>query len=499
MTRVRPLVALVNSNLVKPAVGPIALDYLHGPLVQAGYDAKLLDLCFSDDWRAAIVDWCEANRPDFWAVTFRNTDDMYYPSRTSFVGLVGEMIERLRAQRAVPVIVGGVGFSVMPEALLVRLGADYGVAGEGEVALPMLLDRLAAGRRCDDVRGLVWRDCGRVRRNPARPIELSSLPARTRTLIDNARYFSAGGMAGIETQRGCNRACAHCVEPFAKGAAVRRRGHDLVLDEIRALLAQGVDTLHINDSEFNLDVEHAIGFCEALERSGLSREITWYAYGMPHPFPDALAARMAAAGCGGMNFGCDSGSPKILRLIQRTFRQRHIADAVATARRHGLRHILELLVGFPGETQQDVRDSIDFVKRADPELVAVTVGIRLFAHTPLGEMARREGLDEANPNLYGPLAGNEDLAEPLFYVSAALGPDPEAFVAGVIGDDPRFLSVNDRDFNYYANGRLVEAIAGGARGAYWKILSDLRRARPPAETRRPGAVAGAHISAGVSL
>jgi radical SAM superfamily enzyme YgiQ (UPF0313 family) len=470
----RPLIALVNTNLIKPAVGPIAFDYLHGPLVQAGYEVALLDLCFAESWQEAIGAWCKARRPDFWGVTLRNTDDTYFASQTSFVRLATTMIAALRRHHPVPIIVGGVGFSVMPEALMGCLGANFGIVAEGEISLPLLLDRLIASAPLGDVPGLLWYEAGSLRRNPTRFADLAAMPDRRRMFVDNVRYFAAGGMAGIETQRGCNRACIHCVEPHAKGSSLRRRSPAQIADEMMALIAQGVDTFHINDSEFNLDVAHALAFCGEIKSRGLASKIAWFAYGMPHPFPDELAASMVEAGCHGMNFGCDSANEATLRLIRRTFRRHHIASAIGAARRNQLPHIVELLIGFPGETPQTVRDSIDFIKQADPELVAVTIGIRIFPGTALARTLGREQLTPDNPNLFGRTIDNETLVEPVFYLTSELGPEPELLVAEIINDDPRFLPVNDRDFNYHANDQLVDAIANGARGAYWKILRDLR-------------------------
>jgi radical SAM superfamily enzyme YgiQ (UPF0313 family) len=77
------------------------------------------------------------------------------------------------------VIVGGVGYSAMPESLLERLGADYGVIGEGEIALPALLDRLARGSPLDDVPGLVRRLDGVPTRTEPVFADIGLLPRRT--------------------------------------------------------------------------------------------------------------------------------------------------------------------------------------------------------------------------------------------------------------------------------------------------------------------------------
>ena len=99
------LVTLVNSNQVKPAVAPIAFDYLWEPLVSAGFTVDLLDLCFAENFRQAIRDYCVQKQPSFWGLTMRNTDDVYFSSQHSFVDKVRDMIACLRRHSSAPVAI----------------------------------------------------------------------------------------------------------------------------------------------------------------------------------------------------------------------------------------------------------------------------------------------------------------------------------------------------------------------------------------------------------
>lgn len=472
----RPLVTLVNTNRIRPQVGPIAFDYLHEPLVNAGFRVEVLDLCPTDDWRQALARYTATQRPDCWGVTLRNTDDCYFASREPFHELVRQIISALREASPAPVVMGGVGFSVLPGPLLEHCGADFGIVCEGERSFPALVRALVDELPYGHIPGLVFRDGGEVRVNPPVFADLRAVPAHRRGLIDNPHYFSTGGMAGVETKRGCTRVCVYCVEPLAKGRQVRLRDPSHLADEVEALLAQGVDVFHVNDSEFNLDVQHAMAFCRALLERGLSDRVRWYAYGMPTPFPVELAELMVRAGCAGMNFGVDSGSEKMLRVIRRTFRPHHVARAVETCRQVGLPYMLELLFGFPGETAETVRESIGLMRQIDAELVSVTAGIRIYPGTELERMVRAEGLTSANPSLHGEVEGNENFLLPLYYLSAEIAPDPVAFISECIGDDPRFFPINAATFNYNDNAVLTQAVAEGARGAYWSILARLRGA-----------------------
>lgn len=472
------LITLVNTNQVKPAIAPIAFDYLHTPLVHAGYRAELLDLCFTGNVEEKIREYCRLNRPNFWGVTLRNTDDVYFSSGYSFLAKIKKIINLLRKYADVPVIIGGVGFSVMPEKILRYMNADYGVVCEGEVALPALLKSFDGIGHIQDIPGLVYwvgQDIVRNKIEHNQYVNLEKVNSHTRALVANEHYFKVGGQLGIETKRGCNRRCIYCVEPKVKGQRVRLRDPRHIVDEMQALVNRGLDVFHINDSEFNLSIRHPLSLCEEIRRRGLQKQMSWYAYGMPAPFPDHLAKAMRDAGCVGMNFGVDTASEKMLRILRRTFNRDDIGQAVKTAKRHNLEHIIELLFGAPGETRETIRETIEFIKQINPDRVSVTVGLRVFPGTELESMVRREGIHSGNKNLYGQIENNDDLIHPLFYLPAELGPDPMVYIAELIGDDSRFFGVNTEHFNYNANDALVDAIRQGERGAYWSILARIEK------------------------
>lgn len=468
-------VTLVNPNRMKPAVAPIGLDYLADALEAAGHRVDLLDLCFAPDPDAPIDEHFRQSAPDLVAVSIRNSDDCYFASQESFLPAYGAVLARVRRHTDAPVVLGGVGFSVMPEGIMRRVGADLGVGGDGEGPLVELANRIAAGQELADVPGLICRTSAGFRRNAPAPVPLGELPPRRRQAVDNARYFREGGQGGLETKRGCAIGCVYCADPVAKGRTFRLRPPDLVADEVAALLAQGVDCLHLCDGEFNLPREHAVGVCEALIDRGLGERVRWYAYAAATPFDAELAGLMRRAGCVGVNFGADSGSDAMLRRLGRPYRACDLWTTARACREAGLALMYDLLLGGPGETWETVRETVDLMRAIGPDRVGAALGVRLYPGTPLGEEVRRAGVSAANPHLHGVLADNDDLVDPVFYVSSALGSDPVGELCALIGGDERFLVGGrpgevEANYNYNDNTVLVEAIRRGERGAYWDIL-----------------------------
>ncbi|MGD2174817.1 MAG: radical SAM protein [Candidatus Brocadiaceae bacterium] len=476
---------------MKPPVAPVALDYLAGAVRGAGYEPEILDLAFASDVSAEVARRLSRAETRLVAVTFRNSDDCFWPSATSFVPQLVGMLRDVRSATDAPVVLGGSGFSLFPEAILHLCDAEFGVQGDGEAALPSLLKALDGGGDLARVPGLVHRrtsaDGAAWVRNPRPPAARLSLDPG-RDFVDNARYFREGGQIGVETKRGCDRACTYCADPLIKGPTVRTRKPGEVADEVEALLAQGVDVLHLCDSEFNIPLDHAFAVCDELAGRGAGERVKWYTYASVVPFPGGLARAMRRAGCVGVNFGADSASERMLATYGRRHRRADIEGAAAACRASGLRVMIDLLLGGPGETPATVRETIDAIKSIGPDCAGAALGVRIYPGTRIADQVMRGGPLVDNPNLRrregdrpAQAMGRERerrFLQPVFYISQALGEEPAQLVRDVIGGDQRFFEpVSEQsaeNYNYNDNQPLIEAIRGGARGAYWDILRQLR-------------------------
>jgi hypothetical protein len=467
-------VLLVNTNRMRPSVAPIGLDYVSDSLIAVGHEPKLLDLCFSTDIPVDVESAVSCFQPDVIGVTIRNTDDCYFSGGAFFVPEIKEIIDILRQCSDAPIVLGGVGFSVAPFAVMEFCGSDYGIAGEGEQGFVAFLDAWRRRSGFERVPNLLWREGGSIRRNPSVHIDLDSLPPRPRSFPDNARYFREGGQAGFETKRGCNMTCVYCADPVSKGRHVRLRSPKLVADELKALLAQGIDHFHTCDCEFNIPGDHAKEVCRAIIDSGLGDTIRWYAYCSVTPFDAEMADLFKRAGCAGVDFGADSGSDEMLRRLGRSFRSEDLARTADLCHQYGITFMYDLLLGGPGDTRETVRESIEFMRRIDADCVGLAMGMRIYDGTAVAEAVRAEGDPACNANLYGAKEDNPFFLKPVFYIAPELGAGIVDYVREVVGDDTRFFLPSNEEvesnYNYNDNTVLVNAIRNGARGAYWDIL-----------------------------
>lgn len=476
------MLTLINTNRMQPPIAPLGLDYVAAAVRAAGHDVEFVDLNPCQDAEVLLANHFGRRQPDLVGLTFRNADDCFWPSGESFVPVLERDIAAVHRHTDAPIVLGGVGYSIFPQSLLARTTADFGIWGDGEAATVALLDAIGGKRRWDDVPGLVYRQAGVVQVNPPAWPQPLRVPTE-RELVDNETYFAQGGQIGVETKRGCARRCSYCADPLAKGRQHRLREPSEVAREVAALADRGLDVLHLCDAEFNLPPEHALAVCDALIERRLGDRVRWYAYVAIVPFPDVLAQRMRRAGCVGLNFTSDATHPAMLAAYRQPHCREDIAQAVARCRTHGITVMLDLLLGGPGETPETVAATIADIQQMAPDAVGAALGIRIYPGTRMEALVADEGPLETNRGLRRHDAGPMDLLQPTFYISPALGAHPARLVRDLIGDDPRFFPPEEDaagpataagDHNYNANQALIDAIAGGARGAYWDILRKMR-------------------------
>jgi tryptophan 2-C-methyltransferase len=543
---VKPLVTLVNPNKVHPAITPYALDILTTFLEREDFDVEVLDLTFCrDQWQEAVAGYFDIRTPLLIGITIRNTDTIYAQDQRVFLGEHQEIIAEIRRHSQAPIVAGGAGFSSMPFAAASYLGIDYGVKGPGEVILCQLAKALARGETpampglivnhgsdkveriqvsgtADGLLGLAgfreprtWQvdKTANYQRRSGDPFK-----------VDNAEYYRRGGLGNILTKNGCPFACAHCLEPDAKGNRFALRTAASVVDEMEMLAIQGVYDLHTADSEFNLGIASSKEVLREIVRrkehdaSSPLHQMRLWVYCQPAPFDDEFARLLAAAGCAGVDVACDHVRDDMLNGWKVTEKQTRyygfddVTAAVGLIRKHGMLCLVDVLLGMPGETLETLRDAIDRVMALDTTVVGFSLGIRVFPYSPLGiwSAAQSDGTRPV-PGLQSNTATEPIILRqahqcgspleyerqfmfetsgtirPVFYFSPDLPEEPET-IAQANGrwvntlrfmwdyipatEYPRIMlptipGVNESDNSYADNPFVTSLVKLGYKGAYW--------------------------------
>jgi len=471
-------VILVNPNHLQPGVTPYALDVLTTHLERAGFGVEVVDLTFTDGaWRSVLHQRLGGRAPLLVGVTLRNTDTVVPQEQRTFLEDHREVIEEVKKATDAPIVVGGVGYSSMPHAMLEYLEVPYGVAGPGELTLIRLARSLRAGGSGEEVPDLFVRDGGTVREQPGGSVPTarewqdlndgvvyrrrSGEPAR----VDNHKYYDLGGLGNLLTKNGCPLDCVHCSEPFAKGQVLSRRTVASIVDELESLTDQGVHDVHTTDSEFNVGIAHAKAVLKEVIRRKKRRsscslnQLRLWTYLQPRPFDEELAVLMAEAGCQGASVGTDHTCSEILSTFKLTQAGKpfYDLDDVRETNRllleNGMMVTQEIIFGMPGETAETMRRCIDDVLALGSTIVGFTLGLKVFPHTPLGHRLAEESNGEVvrglqsntarSPITLLPLGRCQDATEyerqfmfdedgrlrPVFYFSPDLPEDPETIAS----------------------------------------------------------------------
>ena len=235
--------------------------------------------------------------------------------------------------------------------------------------------------------------------------ELNSLPWPDREAFDAGVYREQGGLANIQSKRGCPFHCIYCTYPLIEGRKVRVREPIGVVREIQALVDRGLDYIFFVDNNFNFPEEQAEGICREITRQKVP--VRWTAYVNPGFMTDRLGEAMKASGCAALEFGLDAAAPAQLDALGKNFSLPQIREAARICRERDIPFCFSLLLGGPGETRDTLEETLAQVEDLNPTAVICMTGIRVFPGTRLAEIAREEGLLSADWN---PL-------EPFFYLS----------------------------------------------------------------------------------
>lgn len=451
------LLVSANRERAPYPVFPIGLAYVAAALERAGHILDTVDLCFEEDAPAALAAKVAAFSPDVVVVSIRNIDNVTFPGYRSYLAGVQEVVDAFRG--SVSVIVGGSGFSLMPVVLMERLGADYGIVGEGEEILPLLLARIETGASVEGLPGVLVK--GSATFLP--PIAISAIGAPSRTLFPLARYHREGGMANLQTKRGCPFSCVYCTYPLLEGRQMRLRAIPEVIAEITELVASGIRYLYFVDDIFNYPVDYAEKLCRAIAAENLS--VKWTAFVNPGFFPSSLLDAMLAAGCDGIEFGTEAGCDTMLRNLGKSFSTDDIREASQLCTKRGVDFAHYILFGGPGETEETIAETFRLMDEVAPTAVIGMIGIRVFPGTPLYQIALREGLCGAP----------ETMLEPVFYLPRGIKESICDIVTGLALERKNWvvpgLEINISDAMLQALRMMP------VQGPLWKLMKRLGRNR----------------------
>ncbi len=306
--------------------------------------------------------------------------------------------ERLR--RAMPGASFGCGGphpSAMPAETLHDFRADFVCVGEGEEAMAAVASGMYAGRAPTGVEGVMVP--GGATPSAAIVHDLDSMPGPARDLIPMERYLRPPGVirglylprtTGVMASRGCPYRCTFCSVHLVSGRRCRRRSVAGVVDELRELVERyGVRGAYFLDDNFTTDRGWTMALCEELSGSGL--EVKWACQARADSVDPPLLRAMKRAGCVQIEYGLESGSPKVLRRLGKTVTPTGALRQVRATKDAGMRVAAYYLLGTPGETTTDLSLTGSLAREARADLSLFYL-LSPFPGTELYRQLTRQGL-----------------------------------------------------------------------------------------------------------
>ena len=360
---------------------PTGLAYIGAVLQRAGHTVKAL--VRAEQLIKNGFDWVAADAQLHRLLEEFQPEMIGFSVLTPMVPEAGS-IARLAKQICgdqVLVAAGGPHPSAIPERMLQECPAiDVIVVGEGEDTMVELAEKGPAKA----VAGLVFRDGESfVRTAPRSPeANLDRLGPPAYNLFDMTFYTEPNpwmihwlrlSATNIRTTRGCPNRCAFCAGTIVSGPGVRYHSINYVMDLVQDVVERfGVKAVHFEDETFAADRSRVLALCEEMRRRGLHKRIQWDCLFRVEQAESELLARMKSAGCIQVEYGFESGSDAALRRVGKNASVEQNRRAVRLTREAGLRIYADIMLGLPGETEEDIRATRRFLRWARPEAICAS-------------------------------------------------------------------------------------------------------------------------------
>lgn len=465
-------VLLINSNRKGDmlAAAPIGLCYVASAVEAAGHTVTVLDLCFSGKNALKEVErTIRSFTPQVIGVSVRNIDNVNMMHPITYLSETLELLERIRELTRGPIVVGGSAVSLAPEAVLKFLKADYVVVSDGEKPFTTLLEFLEQGRDDFQVPGVGRLLDGKFSLIPPEFNQFKSLGPDIGRWVDTSAYRKIGAAYNIQTKRGCRHRCVYCTyNRSLEGIQLRLRDPVDVVDEIEEVLIKyRPNTFEFVDSVFNDPLDHSLSILEEIVRRPWKARFT--AMGVhPRGLDKKYLDLMWSAGFRSLMITPESASDVMLSSYRKGFTSEHVHKAAEALNKSGFAAWWFFMIGGPGETNETLQTSLDFVLknlqkqgRAATHVAQFFIGVRLYPGTALWNLATKSGFVNGSTNPLDQawyVSEDLDLDQAVSQMFDAAAICPEIY----LGFDEKMLSFS-------------RIIAGVCRvlhlpGPYWKYM-----------------------------
>ncbi|MBI2266689.1 MAG: B12-binding domain-containing radical SAM protein [Armatimonadetes bacterium] len=339
-------------------IPPLGLAMVSATLKREGHDVTIYDPNLPGNSLEGLHDLVMRKKPDILGL------GLYQNGFTETLALAREIRKEAPALK---IIGGGPQVTTWREDIYMAPGADafdLFFAGETEEHIGFLSSWFEGKSKKEDIPGIIYRKGDRIFQNrPDLSHDLRHLPFPSWESFDMERYLP---ILPVELSRGCPwQRCSFCVHK-AIASTRRERGTGRVIQEIGRNLALGVRHFRVTDS---MPTEKILrNLCSTLIEKGV--DITWSTFGNTRVSTKELALLMKEAGCISVFLGIESGDNGMLKHMKKGVTVRTNREGIAALREGGLKVAACNIIGFPGETEETIRKTVDFNLETRPDSVS---------------------------------------------------------------------------------------------------------------------------------
>lgn len=353
---------------------PLGILYISAYLEQHGIDNEVFDTTFSTKEK------------------FRN---YFQQQRPAIIGIYANLMTKLNVLQSVrfirenlpdsKIILGGPDVRYNAKNYL-EAGADFIVLGEGEATMLELVQTIYAHsgkslsrETLDKIRSIAFLQEGDVIETPERDKikDLDQLPSPNRKKIDLHLYldawkkFHGSNAISVSTMRGCPYTCKWCSRAVY-GLSYRRRSPEKVVQELEQIKnAYNPDALWFVDDVFTISHKWLTAFRDELQKKDIL--IPYECITRADRMNEEVIKMLKETGCFRVWIGAESGSQRVIDLMDRRVDVNQVRDMIKLTKKHGIQTGTFIMLGYPGETETDIEETIQHLKESDPDHFTITV------------------------------------------------------------------------------------------------------------------------------
>lgn len=332
---------------------PISLGYILATLKANGWSGIILDDLRDRPLTLNVLEkWIRRLQP--WVIGFTT-----YQSTINRIRFLCRYIKS--RHRNIKVVLGGPQAVAMPSAALEDLeDVDALVRGDGEIVMSAMATALASGESLKAIQGISCRcNCAILDTEPVGAVP-DDLDAYASPYLSEVLNLEGKDTAIVLSSRGCSHYCRFCITPHICKGKVRSHSIERTIEEMALLEKRGIGRYWFADPNFTANREKTEKLLEEKMRRGI--RVPFWCQTRSDLVDSALLAKLHRAGADTIAFGLESGSPGVLAGTNKGIELDRLRENITAAHALGMETELFTIFGLPGETVDDARQTLDFVR-----------------------------------------------------------------------------------------------------------------------------------------